>query len=88
MNNENQNVIIIYTPIEFPVENDGLRSINEKERTTIDFLIKNILDTTGADYITVTGTVEERLAQIKEKLNVYQWIGIAVGVISLVFLNL
>jgi nicotinamide riboside kinase len=66
--NDNQNVIIVYTPIEFPVENDGLRSINEKERTTIDFLIKNILDTTGANYITVTGTVEERLAQIKENL--------------------
>ena len=40
--NENQNVIIVYTPIEFPVENDGLRSVNEKERATIDFLIKNI----------------------------------------------
>ena len=42
--------------------------VNEKERATIDFLIKNILDTTGANYITVTGTVEERLAQIKENL--------------------
>lgn len=67
--NKYENVLIVYTPIEFDIVDDGVRSTNELEREYIDYLIKNILDTTGAYYIVVTGTVEQRLAQIEEELN-------------------
>lgn len=66
--NENPDVLIVYTPIEFEIENDGLRSTDKEVQTQIDFLIKNILDTTGAEYLTVTGTVEERMTQIIAEL--------------------
>ena len=66
--NDNPDVLIVYTPIEFEIESDGLRNTNKEDQAQIDFLIKNILDTTGAEYLTVTGTVEERLAQIMAEL--------------------
>ena len=66
--NDNPDVLIVYTPVEFEIENDGVRSTDKELQAQIDFLIKNILDTTGAQYLTVTGTVEERLEQIISEL--------------------
>ena len=65
---DNPDILLIYVPIEFPLEDDGTRSIDTEFQKTIDFLIKNILDTSGIKYITVTGSVEERLAQIEANL--------------------
>ena len=65
---DNPDILLVYVPIEFPLEDDGTRSIDPEFQAKIDFLIKNILDTSGIKYITVTGTVEERLAQIEANL--------------------
>lgn len=65
---KNPDVLIVYVPVEFDVEADGVRSEDIIFQSKIDFLIKNILETTGVPYITVTGTVEERLAQIEAAL--------------------
>lgn len=66
--NDNPDVLLVYVPIEFAIEDDGERSVDPNFQSKIDFLIKNILDTTGIKYITVTGTVEERLKQINDAL--------------------
>ena len=67
--NNNPDVLIVYVPIEFEVENDGVRSTDKEYQAMIDFFIKNILETSKTPYITVTGTVEERVAQINAALN-------------------
>lgn len=66
---DNPDILVVYTPIEFDIVDDGLRSMDKDEQAAIDFLIKNLLDTAGVEYITVTGTVEERLTQINDALN-------------------
>lgn len=67
--NDNPDVLLVYVPIEFAIEDDGERSVDPDFQLKIDFLIKNILDTSGIKYITVTGTIEERLKQINDALN-------------------
>ena len=67
--NDNPDILIVYLPIEFEVEDDGVRSIDKAFQMKIDFLIKNLLDTAKIPYITATGTVEERVAQIEAVLN-------------------
>lgn len=64
----NNNALICYFPIEFPVVNDGLRSTDEKFRSFIDVNIKKILDILDIPYITVTGTVEDRVNMIKQAI--------------------
>lgn len=64
----NPDIIVVYTPIEFDIEDDGMRSTDKEHQARIDFLIKNILDTAGIDYITVTGTVAERVEQVNAVL--------------------
>ena len=66
---DNPDIIICYFPIEFPVVDDGVRSTNEEFRAMIDFLIKNFLETAELPFVTITGTVEERIAQIDSILN-------------------
>ena len=65
---ENPDVLLVYVPIEFEVEDDGERSTDKEFQAKIDFLIKNILETSGVQYITVTGSVEDRLSQIATAL--------------------
>lgn len=64
--NNNPDVFFCYFPIEFPAEDDGVRSTNEDYRRKVDKFIKTVLDASGVTYITVTGTVEERINLIKE----------------------
>lgn len=65
---DNPDVILVYVPIEFPIEGDGLRSEDSAYQANIDFLIKGILETTEVPFITVTGTVEERKAQVEAEI--------------------
>jgi predicted ATPase len=67
--NENPDVLLVYVPIEFNIEDDGERSIDPDFQLKIDFLIKNILDTSGIKYITVNGSVEDRVSQINAALS-------------------
>lgn len=61
---DNADIAYIYFPIEFPVVADGTRSVDEDYRKQIDNLIHDTLDNLGIDYLTVTGTPEERFKQI------------------------
>jgi predicted ATPase len=65
---ENPDILLVYVPIEFGIEDDGERSVDASYQHQIDFLIKNILETAKINYITVTGTVEERVSQIEAAL--------------------
>jgi nicotinamide riboside kinase len=59
--------IIFHIEPEFPVVDDGVRSIDEKFRTTIALLINEALQSNSVDktkIVKLTGTVEERLKQI------------------------
>lgn len=60
----NPDIVYVYFPIEFPVVADGVRSIDEGYRTQIDNLIRGTLNSLKIDYLTVTGTPEERFRQI------------------------
>ena len=66
---DNPDILVVYVPIEFEISDDGVRNVDKGNQEKIDFLIKNILDTAGIKYITVTGTIEQRLAQIEQALN-------------------
>ena len=66
--NANPDVLFVYVPIEFALEDDGVRNVDPDHQAKIDFFIKNMLDTTDTPYITVTGTVEERVAQVEAAL--------------------
>jgi predicted ATPase len=66
--NDNPDVLLVYLPIEFELEDDGTRNTDKANQLKMDFLIKNLLDTSGVKYITVTGSVEERVKQIEESL--------------------
>ena len=61
---KNPDVITCYFPVEFPVVDDGIRSLDENFRQDIDKGIQNVLEGLGIQYHTITGTVEERIKQI------------------------
>lgn len=65
---ENPDVLLVYLPIEFELEEDGTRNADKADQKKMDFLIKNLLDTSGVNYITATGSVEERVKQIEDAL--------------------
>lgn len=58
--------LLVYLPIEFEVEDDGERLVDELLRQDFDNKIQQILQNDNISYLKVTGTVEERLNQIKE----------------------
>lgn len=60
-NQENPEVLYFYFPIEFPVVDDGVRSTDEEFRSKVDGYILAALQSTGARWITVRGSVEERI---------------------------
>lgn len=62
-------IIVAYFPIEFELENDGVRSTDEKFRRSIDNKIKLLVEKYFPNHITVRGTVEERIKQIIEKVD-------------------
>lgn len=57
----NPDAIFCYFPIEFPVVDDGFRSLDEEFRKKIDENIKNILESKGIHYVEIRGSVEDRL---------------------------
>lgn len=64
-NENNKDVKYIYVPIEFNVIDDGFRSTDEEFRHFIDDAIHQTLEDLNVEYLTVSGTVEERINQIK-----------------------
>ena len=65
---DNPDVLLVYIPVEFDPVDDGVRATDVLFQAKIDFFIKNMLESMGIPYITVTGTVEERVAQIENAL--------------------
>lgn len=64
-------IVWVYFPIEFQTEDDGVRSTNEEYRAYIDSAIRQTLEDIDVDYLTVSGTVEERLNQIKAYIETF-----------------
>lgn len=54
---------VFYLPIEFPMEKDGIRSVDPKFREEIDRLFRKCLDEFSVKYIVLSGSVEERIEQ-------------------------
>ncbi len=60
---------IVYVPIEFGVEDDGVRSMDESFRSNIDSKIQNLLGSINNTIVTVTGSVQDRLDQIASAIS-------------------
>lgn len=60
--------LLIYVPIEFNVVDDGVRDLSETRRRNIDERISDLLRQSHISHLKVTGTVDERVAQIWSKL--------------------
>ena len=52
---------VFYLPVEFPMEEDGFRS--KELQSVVDIAYKAYLDKKGIKYITLTGSIEERVKQ-------------------------
>lgn len=61
--------VIFYTPIEFEVEDDGVRSTDVVYRSMIDMYCKRFLDHHYPQFVTLTGSVESRLHTILTVIN-------------------
>ena len=59
---------VFYLPIEFPIVLDGLRPDDPAFQKEIDKRVLDLLGSHGIAHKTVTGSVEERLTQIKGHL--------------------
>lgn len=69
----NKDVVYVYFPIEFEIISDGTRSIDKEFQKEIDCIIHEILEELkpiyGTKFITVSGSVEERVKQIEKLLS-------------------
>lgn len=64
----NKDIKYVYFPIEFGVEDDGVRSIDREFQRDIDERIVGIMDDLEIPYMVVHGTPEERIEQVKKLL--------------------
>lgn len=65
-------MLIFYIPIEFPMKDIGdvVRGTNEQHRIETDKILVDLLSSfANLNVVIIKGTVEERLQQIKDKLN-------------------
>lgn len=66
-------ILMFYFPIEFRVESDGLRCIDEEYRAKVDKKMNTFVSRLYPKYYTVTGTVEERVEFIKNILDIVKF---------------
>ncbi len=59
---------VYYLPIEFPIVLDGLRPDDPPFQKEIDERVVDLLQAHGLGYVTLTGSVEDRIAQIEADL--------------------
>ncbi len=59
---------VFYLPIEFPIVLDGLRPDDPEFQEDIDRRVLKLMHSHDIEYKTLTGSVDERLAQIDEEL--------------------
>lgn len=65
-------VTFCYIPIEFPLEDDGVRYTDPELQRKIDDEIKNELIKLNIPYHTITGTIEQRVEQLKQIIDKYE----------------
>ena len=70
---KNPDAVYVYFPIEFEIVSDGTRSLDKEFQNEIDCIIHEILEELktryGTKFITVSGSVEERVKQIEKLLS-------------------
>ena len=66
---DNMDIIYCYFPVEFPVEADGVRDMDEEFRQAIDQIILSILGGFGMRFVVVSGSVEERIQKVDRVMN-------------------
>lgn len=59
---------VFYLPIEFPMEEDGIRSIDPEFQKEIDRRFRKCLDELSVRYIILSGTIEDRIKQALERI--------------------
>lgn len=59
----------IYIPIEFELVKDGIRDEDEQYRVAVSNEIKKLLDFHHVNYVTIKGTIEERVLQLSDYVN-------------------
>ncbi|MDD2565487.1 MAG: ATP-binding protein [Candidatus Gracilibacteria bacterium] len=57
---------ILYIPIEFPLVDDGLRSMNPDFQRLIDARYHEYLEDSGLEYHIIKGSIEDRLKTIRK----------------------
>jgi len=65
----NPDITYCYFPIEFPVEDDGVRDMDEEFRTEIDNIIRHLMETCSIQPIVIRGDVVYRIEKIKRLIN-------------------
>ena len=60
--------LLVYVPPGISLVDDGCRSTNKAYQREMDFLIKLLFGSWGKSYITVEGTLEERVAQVVQEV--------------------
>lgn len=61
---------VFYIKPEFDIEDDGVRSTNRQFRDEIEKTFEFVLDTYSIPYIILSGSVENRINQIKQELEI------------------
>lgn len=60
--------VVFYVPIEFPLENDGVRPLDPEYHQAHDRQLRLILDYHGVPYHTIRGNLYRRVEAVKEVL--------------------
>lgn len=60
---------VFYLPIEFPIEDNGIRSIDPVFQKNVDSRYLQVLNDWGINYHTISGSIEERLKKIMNIIN-------------------
>lgn len=64
--------LILYVPPELEPIDDGFRDMGREHQLEIDFYIRCFLSQSGANYITVAGSIEERLYRVLSEISTYK----------------
>lgn len=68
----NPDVVYFYFPVEFDIEDDGVRDLDKDFQKEINEIILTLYASLGIRFVTLSGTVEERLDKIKRLENWFE----------------
>ena len=60
--------IVVFVPVEFPMKSDGIRDEDEKYRTDVGMEIEQLLLTDSIPFIKATGSLDERVDTVLNRL--------------------